>query len=162
MYPGFSPDGLLGLAFPSLSSYGATPLLNTLVAEGVLPTNSFGLCPSELYIGGTNSKFYKGGFTYVPVIKEVRLCILEVPRFGVNDHTFQAFWQINIDAFYLNGHKLAGTTEAIIDSGTATIVGDSKTVKAFYDKIPGSYLIVSGQYSYYSSTEIGRLSVAHN
>jgi hypothetical protein len=67
--------------FPEHLGYGAssTPLFNSLVAQGVLPTNSFGLCPTELYIGGTNSHLYQGDFTYVPVTQEVRLCILRSP-----------------------------------------------------------------------------------
>ena len=73
-YPGWQPDGLLGLGFPSLSGYETTPLLSNLVAQGVLPSNSFGLSPTELYIGGANSQLYQGDFTYVPVTQEVQLC----------------------------------------------------------------------------------------
>ncbi|KAF8266581.1 acid protease [Lactarius quietus] len=127
-YPGWQPDGILGLAFPSLSMYGATPLFTTLVDQDVLPTNSFGLCPTELFIGGTNSQLYKGNFTYVPVTQE-------------------AFWETNIDALYLNGQKIASTINTIIDSGTAMILGDNKTVQAFYNQIPGAYPIGSGFYN---------------
>ncbi|KAH9000987.1 acid protease [Lactarius deliciosus] len=145
-YPGWLPDGLLGLGFPSLSGYGAMPLFHSLVAQGVLPTNSFGLCPSELYIGGTNDQLYKGDFTYVPVTREVRLW-KEVLRFDINDPTLQGYWQTNIDGIYLGGQKIVDTTNAIIDSGTAMILGNSKTVQAFYDQIPGSYPIGDGYYS---------------
>ncbi|KAH8988005.1 acid protease [Lactarius hatsudake] len=127
-YPGWLPDGLLGLGFPSLSGYGAMPLFHSLVAQGILPTNSFGLCPSELYIGGTNDQLYKGDFTYVPVTQE-------------------GYWQTNIDGIYLGGQKIVGTTNTIIDSGTAMILGNSKTVQALYDQIPGSYPIGDGYYS---------------
>jgi hypothetical protein len=148
-YPAWPSDGILGLGFPSLSEYHATPLFNTLVTQGVLPTNSFGLCPSELYIGGTNNKLYKGSFTYVPVTVAVRFCI-EVPRFGVNDHTFQGFWQTVFDGLYVNGQKISGTTNMIIDSGTSMIMGDTTTVQAFYAQIPGSTLI-TGKPGYYKS-----------
>ncbi|KAH8978614.1 acid protease [Lactarius akahatsu] len=127
-YPGWLPDGLLGLGFPTLSGYGAMPLFHNLVAQGILPTNSFGLCPSELYIGGINDQLYKGDFTYVPVTQE-------------------GYWQTNTDGIYLGGQKIAGTTNTIIDSGTAMILGDSKTVQAFYDQIPGSYPTGDGYYS---------------
>ncbi len=155
------PDGLLGLAFPSLSRSsfsGSTPVFFTLVAQGVLPKNSFGLCPSELYIGGTNNELHKGDFTYVPVTHEVRLC-KTIPRFDVNCHTFQGFWQANIDVLYVDGKQVAGTTDMIIDSGTSMILGDNTTVKALYDQIPGSSPIGTG--GYYSSTEIGRVSLGH-
>lgn len=146
-FPGWVPDGLLGLGFPSISGYGATPVFHTLVAEDVLPSNSFGLCPTELYIGGTNSQHYQGDFTYVKVTQEVRSCLdLKLIAF----YMFQGYWQTNIDALYLSGQKIASTIPTIIDSGTAMILGDNQTVQAFYDQIPGSSLIGSG---YYSSTE---------
>ncbi|KAI9438022.1 acid protease [Lactarius indigo] len=131
-YPGRLPDGLLGLGFPSLSGYGATPLFHTLVAQGVLPTNSFGLCPSELFIGGSNDQLHKGDFTYVPVTQE-------------------GYWQTNIDGIYLDGQQIASMTDAIIDSGTAMILGDNKTVTAFYNQIPGSYLIGDGYLQWYGN-----------
>jgi len=107
-----------------------------------------------LYIGGTNNKLHKGDFTYVPVTQEVRLC-KKVPRFDVNYHTFQGYWQTNIDALYVNGNKFASTIDTIIDSGTSMIIGDNNTVQAVYHQIPGSYPIGSG---YYSCTDIGRFS----
>lgn len=112
------------MGFPSISGYGSTPVFDTLVAQGVLPSNYFGLCPTELYIGGTNSQLYQGKFTYVPVTQEVRLC-KEVFRLG----------------------KIASTIDTIIDSGTSMILGDNQTVQAFYDQIPGSRLVGSGYYS---------------
>ncbi|KAH9054927.1 acid protease [Lactarius vividus] len=119
----FHPDGLLGLAFPSVSNFGAIPVFQTLIAQGSFTTNSFGVCLthtySELYLGGTNNKLYKGDFTYVQLTNE-------------------GYWQTNIDALYVNGQKIAGVTDSVIDTGTSLIIGDSKTVKALYDHIPGS------------------------
>ena len=79
----FLPDGILGLAFPSLSVYGATPVFHTLAAQGSLPANTFGVYlaenGSELYLGGTNNKLHKGDFTHVPLTREVRLCRVVPP-----------------------------------------------------------------------------------
>jgi len=41
---------------------------------------------------------------------------------------------------YFNQQEVAGVTDAIIDTGTSLIIGDNRTVQAFYDKIPGSAL----------------------
>ncbi len=77
-YPGWHADGLLGLAFPSISSFGGTPLFHSLVYQHALPVNSFGVYLnqnySELFIGGTNSALYQGDFTYVSLTEEVCLC----------------------------------------------------------------------------------------
>ncbi|KAF8262385.1 acid protease [Lactarius quietus] len=130
----FLPDGLLGLAFPSLSSFGDSPsLLKTLVDQGTLPTNSFGLYLSkdysELYLSGTNNKLYKGDFTYVPV-------------------THEGFWQTTITAWYIGDAKLsAPTADMVIDSGTTMILGPRIAVQALYHKIPGSVPLNSGSYS---------------
>lgn len=137
------------MAFPEIASYGPT-LFETLVSQGSLPSNSFGLyfgdSYSELHISGSNDKLYKGDFTYVDVTEVVQVC-RDVPKFDVNNHTLQGFWQTKFEAFYLNGKKIAGTTDAVIDSGSTMIVGDTKTVQAFYHQIPGSAPLDSGMYS---------------
>jgi hypothetical protein len=55
------PDGLLGLAFESLSVYGASPTFQTLQSEGVLANPIFGfklgLSGSELTVGGVDPKY---------------------------------------------------------------------------------------------------------
>ncbi|KAI9449173.1 acid protease [Lactarius psammicola] len=121
----FVPDGLLGLAFPSLSAYNATPVFYTLAAQGSLPSNTFGVYladnGSELYLGGTNNELHRGDFVHVPV-------------------THEDFWQTRFDALYLNGRKIAGARDLIIDTGNTLILGDNKTVQAIYDHIPGSAL----------------------
>ncbi len=72
-----------------------------------------------------------------------------IVQFGVKNRIFQGFWQTNIDGLYVNGKQVAGTTAAVIDSGTTMMIGDDETVQALYEQIPGSFLIGSG---YYSST----------
>ncbi|KAH8977676.1 acid protease [Lactarius akahatsu] len=119
----FLPDGLVGLAFPSISPYKAIPVFLTLAAQGSLPSNTFGFYfankGSELFLGGTNNKLHDGDFTYVPVTNE-------------------GYWEINVDALYVNGRKVAGVRDSIIDTGTTLILGDKKTVKAIYKHIYGS------------------------
>jgi len=124
----FVPDGLLGLGFPSISVFKARPILQTLIAQRDLLTNSctnsFGMYLgqnySEVYFGGSNNTLYKGDFTYVPL-------------------THEGYWQTKFEALYLNGTKIANATEAIIDCGTSMILGHNKAVQAFYNQIPGSF-----------------------
>jgi cathepsin D len=67
----------MGMAFESLSEYEASPVFQTLVAQGAVDSDSatfgfkFASSGSELFLGGTNSKLYKGGFTWVPISVEV-------------------------------------------------------------------------------------------
>ena len=65
----------MGLAFQSISRYNAPPVFQTLIAEGMLDTPVFGIklatSGSELFLGGTNSNLFTGGFTWVPLSNEV-------------------------------------------------------------------------------------------
>jgi cathepsin D len=65
----------MGLAFQSISKYQAPPLFQTLISEGVVTSQVFGLklasSGSELFLGGTNSALFTGDFTWVPLTNEV-------------------------------------------------------------------------------------------
>jgi aspartyl protease len=65
----------MGLAFPSLSAFNASPVFQTLISGGVVSSPVFGfkLAPngSELFLGGTNNKLYTGNFTWVPLTIQV-------------------------------------------------------------------------------------------
>ncbi|KAF8267788.1 acid protease [Lactarius quietus] len=117
-------DGLIGLGYQSISQYNATPFFQTLVAQDQVaePVFSFYLAEngSEVYLGGTNSKHYKGEFTNVPV-------------------TDQSYWQTTLGGISIGGHSVRlNETRAIIDTGTSLIIGNQSDVEAFYALIPGS------------------------
>jgi len=149
------------LAFQEISAYNATPVIQTLVAQGSLPANTFGVYlakeGSELFLGGTNDKLHKGDFTFVPLTAGVQLRRV-VPRFDVNNHSLQGFWQSKFDAISINGQKIAGVTDLIIDTATTQVLGDYSTVRAIYDQISGSADIGSGLYS---SKYLRQLSLVH-
>jgi len=63
------PDGLMGLPYPQISEYGASPVFNSLIATALqfgfkLATNGSGL-----FLGGLNSKPFTGPLTQSPVTK---------------------------------------------------------------------------------------------
>lgn len=70
-------DGLMGLAFPSLSAYGASPFFNTLISNGAVDAGVFSFylasSGSELFLGGSDSSKYSGSITWNSVTQEVRL-----------------------------------------------------------------------------------------
>ena len=65
-------DGILGLAFPSLSSIHAPPFVNSAKDQGAIKDSVFGFkiakSSSELYIGGTDSSMYTGDLEYHDVV----------------------------------------------------------------------------------------------
>ncbi|KAF8548460.1 acid protease [Imleria badia] len=116
----FAPDGLMGMAFESLSVFQANPVVQTLIAEGQIsdPVFAFNLASSgsELLIGGVDASLYTGPFTYTPV-------------------TYQGFWQINVDSINANGQAISTNVSAIVDTGTTLILGDAEIVGQFYSAI---------------------------
>ncbi|KAI0040132.1 acid protease [Auriscalpium vulgare] len=119
----FPADGLLGLAFESLSDYKANPLFQTLIAQGKVSSETFGFkfasSGSELFLGGVNSALFTGSFTTVPV-------------------TTAAYWQTTFDKITVNGKSVVSSTAAIIDTGTTQIIGSTAGVKAIYAQISGA------------------------
>lgn len=137
----FPADGLLGMGFESISSYGASPVFQTLVSQGQVsdPVFSFYLAKSdsELFIGGANEGRYTGSFTYMSVTTQV----------GKHDVAFdsllttiilQGFWQGEFDGISVNGSTVIGSESAIIDTGNSLVVGSPESVQAVYAAIPGS------------------------
>jgi cathepsin D len=101
--PGFrvDEDGLMGLAFRSLSEYNANPVFQNLVDQGqtTLPIFALKLTAgnSELTLGGLVSVLYSGPITWVPVIN-------------------QNHWQVSFDSIRVGGQVAVGQSPCIIDS----------------------------------------------
>ncbi|KAF9222165.1 acid protease [Gyrodon lividus] len=116
-------DGVMGMAFQSVSAYDASPVFQSLFFSGELDAPVFAfsfVAPGpELYLGGTNPAMYTGDFTYV----------------GVNT---PGFWDINIDAIVGNGETMWTDVAAIIDTGTNLIHGHPEEVGILYDAIGGT------------------------
>ncbi|KIJ60518.1 hypothetical protein HYDPIDRAFT_98543 [Hydnomerulius pinastri MD-312] len=118
----FPADGLMGMAFKSISDYNANPVFQTLVADGKTDNSVFAFklasSGSELYIGGTNSDLYTGDFTYADVTQE-------------------GYWQVNMDGVVGNGKTVLTSVDSIIDTGTTLIVGQPSDVATLYKAIGG-------------------------
>ncbi|KAG8719407.1 Type I transmembrane sorting receptor, partial [Ceratobasidium sp. 423] len=106
-------DGIMGLAFSSISTIGAPTFIENLASQGAVSASVFSMYlasnNSELYLGGTNSTLYTGEITYM-------------------DLQSRTYW-------LTNGSSSVGGTEAysgsmIIDSGTTLIVGEKRSVEA--------------------------------
>ncbi|EKM50158.1 uncharacterized protein PHACADRAFT_213911 [Phanerochaete carnosa HHB-10118-sp] len=119
----FPADGLMGMAYQSISEYNSPPVFQSLVAQKQIstPVFSFKLSSSgaELLLGGADSNLYTGGFTYVPV-------------------TTQGYWQVKLDAVSVNSSTPVKNVQSVIDTGTTLIVANASQVKQFYATIPGS------------------------
>ncbi|KAI8984815.1 acid protease [Trametes punicea] len=118
----FPADGILGMAFPSVSFYNADPFFTKLIQQKQIRDAVFAFRLAdhpELALGGVNTDLFTGAVTYTPV-------------------THEGYWQVDMDAVSVQGEDVLGKTPAIIDTGTSSIVGDKDSVAAFYASIPGS------------------------
>ncbi|KAF8551648.1 acid protease [Imleria badia] len=135
MSPTFQPDGLLGMGFPSISTFDSSPVFQTMVSNNVVPQGVFSFAlssepgKSELTIGGTNTNMYQESTTeYINV-------------------SLQAYWQIRFagltrpglnntpDVVVVNQTSYA---QGIIDTGTTLIVTTDSIAQAFYANVPGA------------------------
>ncbi|KAL0949545.1 hypothetical protein HGRIS_009594 [Hohenbuehelia grisea] len=119
----FPPDGLMGMAFPQISEFGANPFFQTLVAQGKTTASEFGFklstSGSELFLGGVDTNLFTGTITQVSV-------------------TQVGFWQITLGSANVNGAATVSNRAAIVDTGTTLLLGPAADVSRFYAAIPGS------------------------
>ncbi|XP_068253893.1 pepsin A-like [Nyctibius grandis] len=108
----YSPfDGILGLAFPSISSSGATPVFDNMMSEGLVEQDLFsvylsgnGQSGSFVLFGGIDSSYTTNGITWIPLSAET-------------------YWQITMDSVNLGNQPVACTSgcQAIVDTGTSLL-----------------------------------------
>eukprot|EP00164_Ancoracysta_twista_P000062 GFYU01000085.1.p1 GENE.GFYU01000085.1~~GFYU01000085.1.p1 ORF type:complete len:397 (-),score=172.75 GFYU01000085.1:72-1262(-) len=134
-------DGILGLAFASISVNHITPPFQALVEQGLVndPVFAFYL-PStsgsdgELTIGGIDKSHYTGDLQYVPLSSE-------------------DYWSIKMDGMTSQGSDISGDCEhAIVDSGTSLLAGPKKSVTAFANKIGAKKVLFAPEWTVDCST----------
>ncbi|XP_018606241.1 pepsin A-like isoform X2 [Scleropages formosus] len=112
-------DGILGLAFPSISSSGATPVFDNMMNEGLLSQDLFSVylssnseTESAVIFGGIDPSYYTGNIYWIPL-------------------TSDSYWQITMDSVIINGNTVACANgcQAIVDTGTSVIVGPSSDIQ---------------------------------
>ncbi|XP_051852894.1 gastricsin-like [Antechinus flavipes] len=107
-------DGILGLAYPSISSGGATTVMQGFLQENLLnaPVFAFYLSGNEnsnnggeVTFGGVDTNMFTGEIYWAPVTQE-------------------AYWQIAINGFSIGGQATGWCSEgcqAIVDTGTSLL-----------------------------------------
>ncbi|KAI0032960.1 acid protease [Vararia minispora EC-137] len=128
----FPADGLMGMAFKSISDYNANPFFQTLIANNAVSESAFSFKLSQsgaqLYLGGADTSQYTGDFTFVPVDQE-------------------GYWQVTMDGASVKSKQVVGGRSAIIDTGTTLIVGDSQSIASAYSSISSAQDNGDGTYS---------------
>eukprot|EP00916_Digyalum_oweni_P015194 GHVL01024826.1.p1 GENE.GHVL01024826.1~~GHVL01024826.1.p1 ORF type:complete len:458 (+),score=79.50 GHVL01024826.1:78-1451(+) len=111
--------GIMGLAFPSMSSNGVTPIFDSLMTQNIIQNPEFSFYLSSL--PSQNSAMYLGGVDerlYIPPIQSVHV---------IDDY----YWQVNLKEMRIGDEKVCcdEPTGLILDTGTTYLTAPS-------DKIP--------------------------
>ncbi|XP_062854426.1 pepsin A-like [Trichomycterus rosablanca] len=111
-------DGILGLAYSSISSDGATPVFDNMMSQNLVSQDIFSvyLSPngqqgSVVMFGELDSSYYTGNIYWIPLSSET-------------------YYQVTMDSVTINGQTVAcsGGCQAIVDTGTSLIVGPTSDI----------------------------------
>jgi hypothetical protein len=120
-------DGILGLAWDTISVGHVPTIMNKLVASGQMPLPQFGFYlgnnqPGELVFGGVDSKHYTGDFHYVPL-------------------SSKTYWEVELQGVTLGSDSMSSCKKAIIDSGTSLLAGPKDDIDAIAKKLGAKSLM---------------------
>ncbi|GEM08460.1 aspartic-type endopeptidase [Rhodotorula toruloides] len=130
----FAPvDGIMGMAFESLSNIGQKPFFQNLYEQGGVKQNLFSFAlgdanDGELYLGGVDDSKHSGLVVYTPVVQP-------------------GYWMV-LGTAYANGVPTALLKNMIVDTGTTLIIGPRTDVAHFFEKVPHARRFREGYYMY--------------
>jgi hypothetical protein len=124
-------DGILGLAWQSISVDHVPTVFQNLVAQGLPSVFSFYLSngdgtKGELMLGGINTARFSGALTYIPLSHET-------------------YWQVNLGGITMNGKSVTSAMQAVLDTGTSLLAGPVEDVTAIANAI-GAQPVINGEY----------------
>ena len=136
-------DGILGMAFPSISVGRVAPVFQVLVAQGKVkePVFQFYLTKGsaaggEMVLGGVDSTKFKGPLTWVPL-------------------SSKTYWAFEMGGITMAGHQLCEKGKkcvGIADTGTSLLAGPKDAV-ATLNAMIGAIAIPGGEYLLLNCTD---------
>ncbi|NXV37211.1 PEPA protein, partial [Rissa tridactyla] len=113
-------DGILGLAFPSIASSGATPVFDNMMMQNLVAKDLFSVYLSKdersgsfVLFGAIDPLYTTNGITWIPLSAET-------------------YWQIRMDSVSIGGEGIACAfgCQAIVDTGTSLLAVPDRALGA--------------------------------
>ncbi|KAM6274876.1 pepsin A-like [Porphyrio hochstetteri] len=111
-------DGILGLAFPSIASSGATPVFDNMMTQHLVDQNLFSIYLSRdeqsgsfVLFGAIDPYYTTNGIAWIPL-------------------SAQTYWQISMQRVSIRGEKVACSfgCQAIVDTGTSLLAMPNRAI----------------------------------
>jgi hypothetical protein len=123
-------DGIIGVAYPSVSSSGAKTIIDNLYENGIIKTNAFSICMKKdvggvLYLGSNNAVDSGVSIMWTPIVKDTYY-VVKLLDFRVNNQS------IGVDPSVYN------RGDAIVDSGSTSLTLPRTAFDAFRDTMLNS------------------------
>uniref|UniRef100_A0A672V4E4 pepsin A n=1 Tax=Strigops habroptila TaxID=2489341 RepID=A0A672V4E4_STRHB len=121
-------DGILGLAYPSISSSGATPVFDNMMKEDLVSRDLFSVYLSKdeekgsfVLFGAIDYDYVSNGISWIPVSDET-------------------YWQITMDRVSIDDEAVAcsDSCQAIVDTGTSLLAMPYEDLESLYDTLGAS------------------------
>ncbi|XP_067447212.1 gastricsin-like [Thunnus thynnus] len=119
-------DGILGLAYPSISAGGETPVMDNMITHKLLDANLFafylsrdGREGSVLSFGTVDTSMYRGDIYWTPV-------------------TSESYWQIGVEGFQINGQETGWCSrgcQSVVDTGTSMLTAPGQFMSGIMQAI---------------------------
>merc|ERR1719335_1809592 len=127
-------DGILGLGFSKISSYGIPTAFEMMVQKKLIdePVFSFYLQkdasqPGQLTFGGVDHSKFDGEIQYVPL-------------------TDESYWKVSLEGMKYGSTDITSKVSAIIDSGTSLLAGPKDKVTKIAEAA-GATLVMGKEYT---------------
>ncbi|XP_053801189.1 pepsin A-like [Vidua macroura] len=120
-------DGILGLAFPSIASSGATPVFDNMIMENLVDRNLFSVYLSRdqggsfVLFGAIDPYYTTEGISWIPLSAET-------------------YWQITMERVSISGTPVACSSgcQAIVDTGTTLLAVPIRAFRTLMTRLGAS------------------------
>merc|ERR1712188_175671 len=127
-------DGILGLGFSKISSYGIPTAFEMMVQKKLIDEPVFSFClqkdasqPGQLTFGGVDHSKFDGEIQYVPL-------------------TDESYWKVSLEGMKYGSTDITSKVSAIIDSGTSLLAGPNDKVSKIAEAA-GATLVMGKEYT---------------